>query len=323
MTEGVARDAGSAVRIGISSCLLGAKVRYDGGHKKDDFLAGTFARWVEWVPVCPEVEAGMGTPREPIRLVREGEAVHLVGARSGADWTDRMAGFARHRVEGLAGAGLSGFVLKKDSPSCGMERVKVHGGGMPSRTGRGLFARELMARFPDLPVEEEGRLSDPRLRDNFVERVFAYHRVRELFGPRWTAGALVAFHTAHKLQLMAHSPEVYRHLGRLVSSVRERHRDEVREEYSRELMRGLRTIATPRRNTNVLQHIAGYFKKLLDDGSRRELAGLIEDYRQGVVPLVVPVTLIRHFVRLHHVSYLAGQTYLEPHPKELMLRNHV
>ena len=324
MTGAASTDGGTPpVRIGISSCLLGARVRYDGGHKKDDFLVNTFGRWVEWVPVCPEVEVGMGTPRESIRLVREGEAVRLVGPRSGEDWTDRMTAFARRRTEGLAGADLSGFVLKKDSPSCGMERVKVYGGGMPSRTGRGLFARALLERFPDLPVEEEGRLCDPRLRDNFVERVFAYHRVRELFRSRWTAGSLVAFHTAHKLQLMAHSPEAYRLLGRLVAGVRNRPRDEVREEYTHGLMRGLKAIATARRNTNVLQHIAGYFKKVLDDGSRRELAALIEDYRLGLVPLVVPVTLVRHFVRLHGIGYLAGQTYLEPHPKELMLRNHV
>jgi len=186
-----------------------------------------------------------------------------------------------------------------------------------------VFAEALLARWPDLPVEEEGRLCDPRLRDNFVERVFAYRRVKDLFSGRWTVGQLVAFHTAHKLQLLAHAPRSYQTLGRLVAGAAQLQRAEVRQSYENEFMEGLKAIATTRRNTNVLQHILGYFKKLLDDASRRELLVLIEDYAAGLVPLVVPITLIRHYVRLHEVSYLAGQVYLEPHPRELMLRNHV
>ena len=312
-----------AIRIGVSSCLLGAKVRFDGGHKKDDFLVNTFGEWVEWVPVCPEVEVGMGTPRESVRLVREGDDVKLVAPRSGRDWTQEMRAYAGRRVVELEAKELSGFVLKKDSPSCGMERVKVYGAGMPTKSGRGVFAEALLARFPNLPVEEEGRLCDPRLRDNFVERVFAYHRVRTFFAGRWTVGSLVAFHTAHKLQLLAHAPRSYQTLGRLVAAAAKLPRAEVRQGYENEFMQGLKAIATTRRNSNVLQHILGYFKKLLDDASRRELLGVIEDYAAGLVPLVVPITLIRHYVRLHGVSYLAGQVYLEPHPRELMLRNHV
>ena len=316
-------EGNEPIRIGISSCLLGCKVRFDGGHKRDDFLVGTFAKWVRWVPVCPEVEVGMGTPRESVRLIRDGEGVRMVAPKSGTDWGAAMREYSQRRVEELAGKDLCGYVLKKDSPSCGMEHVKVYGTGMPTKSGRGLFAEALLARFPDLPVEEEGRLNDPGLRDNFVERVFAYRRLKDLFARRWRVGDLVAFHTAHKLQLLAHAPQAYKTLGRLVAAAKGRDRDELVREYSSVFMQGLRVIATARRNTNVLQHILGYFKKLLDAASRAELLAVIDDYHRGLVPLVVPVTLIRHYVRLHEAAYLQGQTYLEPHPKELMLRNHV
>lgn len=317
-------DPSSPIRVGISSCLLGRKVRFDGGHKQDAFLVHTFGRWVEWVPVCPELEVGMGVPRESVRLVEQAGQIRMIAPRSGADWTERMDELSRRRAEGLAEAQLDGFVLKKDSPSCGMERVKVYrDAGMPTKNGVGLFAAALLARLPSLPVEEEGRLNDPRLRDNFVERVFAHHRLRRLFSGHWRLRDLVSFHTAHKLQLMAHSPAAYQSLGRLVAAAKGRPREEVRETYAREFMAGLKVIATPRRNANVLLHILGYFKKLLNADDRAELLGLIEDYRAGLVPLVVPVTLIRHWVRVHGVAYLAGQTYLQPHPKELMLRNHV
>ena len=317
------KDGTDVIRVGVSSCLLGCKVRFDGGHKKDDFLVGTFGRWVEWVPVCPEVEVGMGTPRESVRLVRDGDVIRMVAPKSGKGWTDPMGSYAKARVEELAEKHLCGYVLKKDSPSCGMERVKVYGAGMPTKSGRGAFAEALLARFPNLPVEEEGRLCDPRLRDNFVERVFAYHRLRKFFDGRWTLGGLVAFHTAHKLQLMAHAPHTYQALGRLVAAAKGVPRDEVRSRYEDDFIQGLKAIATVRRNTNVLQHILGYFKKLLDTDARTELLALIHDYHRGLVPLIVPITLVRHYVRLHRVSYLEGQTYLEPHPKELMLRNHV
>ena len=317
------KDRDDRVCIGVSSCLLGAKVRFDGGHKKDDFLVNTFGEWVQWVPVCPEVEVGMGTPRESVRLVRKDADVRMVAPKSGKDWSEAMRTYSAQRVEKLATSELSGYVLKKDSPSCGMERVKVYGDGMPTKSGRGVFAEALLARLPNLPVEEEGRLCDPRLRDNFVERVFAYHRLRRFFSGRWTVGGLVAFHTAHKLQLMAHAPAAFQALGRLVAHAKGVLRDELRESYETEFMQGLKVIATISRNTNVLHHILGYFKKLLDGDARAELLGLIEDYHRGLVPLIVPITLIRHFVRLHSVAYLAGQIYLEPHPKELMLRNHV
>ena len=312
------------VRVGISSCLLGETVRFDGGHKRDAFLTGTFGRFVEWVPVCPEVECGMGTPRESMRLVRIGNDVRLRTVKTGVDLTDQLSGYAERRVAELASEQLCGYVLKKDSPSCGRERVKVYDGrDVPTRSGRGLFASKLMERFPDLPVEEEGRLSDPRLRENFVERVFAYARLRDLFSGRWDARALVRFHTAHKLILMAHSPRAYGQLGRLVADAGVLPERDVQQPYRRAFMAALTVIATPRRHTNVLHHIAGYFKRTLDRESKAELLAAIDAYRQELVPLIVPLTLVRHYVRVHDVSYLSGQLYLEPHPKELMLRNHV
>ncbi len=300
------KSANLPIRIGISSCLLGEEVRFDGGHKRDAFLTGTFGQFVEWVPVCPEVECGLGTPRESMRLVSVDGRVRMLTGKTAVDHTDRMSRYAERRVEQLASDELCGYVLKKDSPS-----------------GRGIFASALLARFPSLPVEEEGRLSDPRLRDNFVERVFAYRRLRSLFAARWNVGALVRFHTAHKLILMAHSPQAYQRLGRLVARARMAPAGNLERQYTEEFMGALAALATPRRHANVLEHMLGYFKKQLDALSRAEMLSAIEDYRSGLVPLVVPMTLLRHHVRVHAVAYLAGQLYLDPHPKELMLRNHV
>jgi uncharacterized protein YbgA (DUF1722 family) len=219
---------------------------------------------------------------------------------------------------------LHAYVLKKGSPSCGMERVRIYGAsGPPERNGRGMFADELMRRLSPLPVEEEGRLNDPHLRDNFVERVFAYQRLRRLFEGRWTRAGAVAFHTAHKYQLLAHSPRGYRELGRLVASVKELPRAEFRERYEVAFMEALGHRATTRRHVNALQHVFGHMRKLLSARARADLLAVIEDYRNGLVPLVVPVTLLRHHVAVQEVPYLVGQLYLDPHPKELMLRNHV
>ena len=312
------------IRIGVSACLLGEKVRFDGGHKRDAFLTDTFGPFVEWVPVCPEVECGFGTPREPIRLMRVNGEVRLLTVKTGHDLTAVMDRYSEARVARLASDDLSGYVLKKDSPSCGMEGVKVYEGRRaPANAGRGRFAAVLLERFPDLPIEEEGRLSDPRLRDNFVERVFAYARVRALFRGRWKLAALVRFHTAHKLVLTAHSPAAYRHLGRFVARARTLPRAELERRYTASFMAALAVLATRRRHVNVLQHMAGYFRDSLDRESQAELVAAIDEYRRELVPLVVPVTLVRHHMRAQRVSYLAGQVYLDPHPPELMLRNHV
>jgi uncharacterized protein YbgA (DUF1722 family)/uncharacterized protein YbbK (DUF523 family) len=313
----------AAIRIGVSTCLLGEHVRFDGGHKRDPFLVETFGRYVEWVPVCPEVEAGLGVPRESMRLRRNEDEVRLVTSKTGIDHTDAMRRYAARRVAGLATHELCGYVLKKNSPSCGMERVKIYGRSGPVASGRGLFAEALLQAFPHLPVEEEGRLNDPHLRENFVERVFAYRRLRSLFNSRWTIGRVVAFHTAHKLQLMAHSPRVYAELGRLVAGAKRLARPALRASYEEQFMSALEVMATPKRHVNVLQHILGYFTDQLDGAARHELIELIADYGRGMLPLVVPLTLVRHYVRQFAIAYLQAQTYLDPHPKELMLRNHV
>jgi uncharacterized protein YbgA (DUF1722 family)/uncharacterized protein YbbK (DUF523 family) len=312
------------IRIGISSCLLGREVRFDGGHKRDAFLTETLGRFVEWVPVCPEVELGLGVPRPTLRLEREEDELRLVEKGTGRDLTAAMRRFAARRSRELEGQDLCGYVLKSRSPSCGMERVRTHDArGGPAPGGRGIFASMLLEAFPELPVEEEGRLHDPVLRENWVERVFAYRRLRGLLAGRFAPGRVVAFHTAHKLALMAHSPEAYRALGRLVAALRSVPSAEFRERYARGFMQALARRATRGRNANVLQHMAGHLREGLDAADRAELAGSIHDYRAGLVPLVVPVTLVRHHARRLAAAYLLGQVYLDPHPKELMLRNHV
>ncbi|MBM4336467.1 MAG: DUF523 and DUF1722 domain-containing protein [Deltaproteobacteria bacterium] len=312
------------LQLGVSACLLGREVRHDGGHKRDRFLTDVLGSYVEWVPICPEVEVGMSIPRPSIRLVQSGDELRLVEPRTGADHTRSMATHSARRVHALDAFELCGYVLKKDSPSCGMDRVKVwHESGQATRNGRGLFASALIARFGTLPVEEEGRLADAGLRENFIERIFAYRRLRALFRARWTVGELVAFHTAHKLLLLAHSEVEYRRLGRLVAEAKRLERAELRERYEQGFMGALARIATSRRHTNVLQHMVGYLREGLDAADRAELAALVEDYRRELVPLVVPLALLRHHVRRLDVAYLRDQIYLDPHPKELMLRNHV
>lgn len=317
-------QADEPIRIGVSACLLGSAVRFDGGHKRDHFLTEVVGPFVEWVSVCPEVEMGMSIPRETIRLVARGDEVRLIAEKSGTDHTDAMRAWSERRLRQLEKLDLCGYVLKKNSPSCGMERVRLYGrGGMPARIGRGMFADALMARFRHLPVEEEGRLNDAPLRESFLERVFAYRRLRSLFRGRWARRDLIRFHAGHKLQLMSHSPASYRELGRLVADCKQYPPAELRRMYEDKFMEALARPATVRRHVNVLQHIIGYLRELLDDPSRGELHRLIEDYRAGLIPLIVPLTLVRHYVRIFGIGYLAQQVYLDPHPKELMLRNHV
>lgn len=311
------------IRIGISSCLLGQKVRYDGGDKHDSFINGTLARFFKFMPICPEVAIGLGVPREPIRLLGDPAHPRAVGVRNEElDITEPLTDFSRKMAHELAGA-ISGYILKSKSPSCGMERVKLYCNGVPSKQGVGLYARELMREQPLLPVEEEGRLGDPVLRENFIERVFAYRRWQELAASGLSAEKLVAFHTAHKLALMAHSPEHYRLLGRLVAEAGSRPLDVLAEEYIRGFMETLKQRATRKRHANVLMHLMGYLKKQLDSADKAELLGLIEAYRLGQVPLIVPITLLKHHFRRFPDPYIATQVYLNPHPPELMLRNWV
>ncbi len=248
---------GTKARIGISACLLGQEVRFDGGHKRDPFLTGVLARYVEWVDVCPEVEVGMGTPRETLRLVRDHGGIRMITTRTGIDHTDSMIAWAKTRVEALARDDLDGFVLKKDSPSCGMDRVKVFSARGSVRKGRGLFAEVLLSRLPLLPAEDEGRLQDPVLREDFLERVFAYRRLKDLFKPRWSHGALVRFHTAHKTMLLAHSRPKYEALGRLVATGRRLKPSELRQRYETLFMETL-AMPTTKRQGDVLQHMTGH-----------------------------------------------------------------
>jgi len=315
--------SGPAPRIGISACLLGQNVRYDGGHKKDAFVTGVLARFVSFVAVCPEVELGLGTPRESIRLERDGGLVRLVAPKSGKDHTDAMRRYAERRVAELGALDLSGYILKKDSPSCGLEHVRVHAGRRTSRTGRGAFAAVILERMPLLPVEEEGRLHHLKLRESFVERVFAYRRLRDLLGGGADVGDLVQFHAREKLLVLAHDPEAYRTLGRLVARARELPRGELADRYAAGYMAALAKLATRGRHANVLQHMAGHVKELATRDERAELSDAIADFRRGLAPLIVPVTLLEHQVRRHGIEDLAGQSYLEPHPRELLLRNHV
>jgi uncharacterized protein YbgA (DUF1722 family)/uncharacterized protein YbbK (DUF523 family) len=315
---------GEKPRVGISACLLGQKVRYDGSDKRDHFLTDTFGLHVEWVPVCPEVEVGMGVPREPVRLVSDPAAPRMIAERSGRDWTRAMNYYAHRRASALTQLNLSGYVFKKDSPSCGVERVRVYNlKGVPARQGRGLFAAALMRQLPLLPVEEEGRLNDPVLRENFVERVFAYHRWQQLAGRRRSIASLVDFHTRHKFLLLAHSERHYRKLGRMVAEVKQSPITGAYEEYGHLFMAALAIHATVKKHCNVLNHIMGYFSKELSPSERKELLALIVDSRRKLAPLIVPLTLVRHYVNKYRVAYLQDQVYLQPSPKELLLRNHV
>jgi uncharacterized protein YbgA (DUF1722 family)/uncharacterized protein YbbK (DUF523 family) len=315
----------SHVRIGISSCLLGEKVRFDGGHKKDDFLANRFGRYVEWVPICPEFEIGLGVPRESLRLVSEGKSIYLIAPRSGLDHTDRMDKWTREYAGRLANRGLCGYVLKRSSPSCGLERVKVYGdSGMPTREGRGLFAAGLVDQFPNLPMEEEGRLNDPRLRENFVSQVFCYKRWSDLGEYGLTRARIMQFHARHKYLLMSRHQVGARNLGNLIGHAeRSMTARRLGEEYFNAFCKVMRHTPTRRNHTNVLQHLAGYFSERLDSSDRAELSAVIDRYRQEGLPLIVPVTLIRHYVRKFSVEYLNDQVYLDPGPCELNLLNQL
>ena len=275
----------------------------------------------------------MGTPREAVRLVADSPdaptSLRMVGLKSGEDWTRRMERWSGGRLRRFGTGNLCGFVLKKDSPSCGLHRVRIYPesagprGGAAVRNGRGLFAGALVEALPNLPIEEEGRLHDPGLRDNFVERVFAYQRIRAFFGHQWTRGGLVRFHTAHKLQLLAHSRPHYSRLWALVARAKGPSRQALAQEYESVFMDGLARPATPGCQADVMLHILGHLRAHLDADARQELVGVIEHHRRGLVPLVVPLTLLRHHVRRTGNEYLQDQAYLDPHSRELCLRNHV
>jgi uncharacterized protein YbgA (DUF1722 family)/uncharacterized protein YbbK (DUF523 family) len=309
-------------RVGISLCLLGEEVRHDGGHKHDRYATGVLAQHFQWVPVCPEVEVGMGTPREPVNLLRTDEGVIMRGIRSGEDWTERMNEYSAQRVESLARNILHGFILKKDSPSCGMERVRLYDhNNVPSREGVGLFAQALKDLLPNLPLEEEGRLNDKPLRENFITRVYAYYRWSEMLRVGASPASVVDFHTSHKMLLLAHSPKHYSELGQLVAQAGTLPLEELLDRYGATFMQALAKPASPGRQVNALQHLMGYLKESVTAEDKAELVGVIQEYRDGIVPLIVPLTLLRHHLRQIEDPWVERQIYLQPYPRELALRS--
>jgi uncharacterized protein YbgA (DUF1722 family)/uncharacterized protein YbbK (DUF523 family) len=312
------------IKLGISTCLLGENVRYDGGHKLDQFLAETLGQYVKYVPVCPEVECGLPVPRESMHLEGNPDSPRLVTTRSRQDMTEQMVQWAQKRVVELEKEDLCGFIFKANSPSSGMERVRVYNEkGMPVKKGAGIFARIFMNHSPLLPVEDEGRLHNPELRENFIERIFTLKRWREVLGKKESRGNVVDFHTKHKLLILSHSPKHYQAMGKLVAQAGDLSLKELYHQYQTLLIKSLELKTTSKKNANVLQHMMGYFKEQLSSDEKQELLEVIDHYRKGYMPLVVPITLISHYVRKYDQPYLKQQVYLHPHPLELQLRNHV
>ncbi len=312
------------IRIGISRCLLGERVRYDGGHKRDTYLVSVLGKYFEWITVCPEVEIGLGIPRESIHLVETDDGIRLRSVRSGNDVTDKMRAYASIKVKELRRLNLRGFVLKKDSPSCGMERVNIHiRAGVLKKNGRGLFAETLLHSLPLIPVEEEGRLNDLKIRENFVERIFAYDRWTKFSRSRPAPQKLIEFHTRHKMTILSHTTVLYRELGQIVAQAAKTGWKDLLNRYGVCFMNALRQNATPRKHSNCLYHLMGHLKHQLSPGDKVELVECIEQYRQEKIPLIVPMTLLKHHFRRNPVPWVMQQTYLDPYPAELMLRNHV
>jgi uncharacterized protein YbgA (DUF1722 family)/uncharacterized protein YbbK (DUF523 family) len=312
------------IKIGISTCLLGEKVRFDGGHKKDKYLTDILGNYFEFVPSCPEIEIGMGVPRESIRLVGDPNSPLLIGPKSNTDWTDKMVSYSEKRIKVLDKINLCGYIFKSDSPTCGMERVRVYSeAGMPNRSGRGLFTDIFIKSNPLIPVEEEGRLNDAKIRENFITRVFGFSRLQNLLNNNFSRGTLVRFHTIHKYLMLSHSTKHYQLLGKLVAESSKHQLADIGKNYSALFMEGLQIKTTTKKNVNVLQHILGYLKKQLSSAERQDILKIIDDYHQELIPLIVPITLLRHYIYKFSIEYIKDQVYLNPHPKELMLRNHV
>src|SRR4030043_419503 len=310
------------IKIGISTCLLGEKVRYDGGHKLDRYITETLGHYFEWVPVCPEVEYGLPVPRESMHLIGDPASPRLVTVRTGIDHTEGMKKWAENKLRQLEKENLCGFIFRSRSPSSGIGGIKVYtSSGMPSNRGTGIFGGAFMRYFPLIPVIDDGRLHNPNLRENFIERVLVFKRWKEFLKNSSKIGNLIALHTNLKLLILSHSPKHYDALGKLVAQAGKYHAYVLYSEYIRILMDGLRLLATTKKNTNVLLHIAGYFKKQLSSEDKKELLEVIGKYHKGYVPLIVPIVLINHYVRKFDEPYLKMQFYLNPNPMELMLRN--
>ncbi|MDD2735805.1 MAG: DUF523 and DUF1722 domain-containing protein [Desulfuromonadaceae bacterium] len=313
----------AAIRIGVSACLLGEHVRYDSGHKHDRYITDTLGRYFTFVPVCPEVGCGLPTPREAMRLEGNPVAPRLMTRQTRVDKTEQMVAYCATKIGELEHEDLCGFIFKKDSPSSGLFRVKVYNNGQAQKVGSGLFAAAMARHFPMLPMEEEGRLNDAAIRENFIERIFCYRRWKDFMAGTPTVGRLIEFHTGNKLLMMAHTPQIYREMGVLVAHGAEFELADLLQRYEELFMKGLALHATVKKNTNALQHIMGYFKQQLSADEKGELLEVIGQYHAGLLPLIVPMTLLKHYINKYDQQYLMGQVYLAPHPAELMLRNHV
>lgn len=311
----------SKVKLGISACLLGAEVRYNGGHRLSRLCSSNLSEYFDFISVCPEVGIGMPIPREPIRLIGNPLAPRAVGTVDHSrDVTNALSTYAERMAVELQG--ISGYIFMQQSPSCGLERVKVYQeGGRPSEPGRGIFAAAFCARHPDLPVEEDGRLNDPVLRENFITRVYAHAEWQRLLQQGLTRRALIAYHSRYKYLLMATDPLRYKSLGRMLGNIAQHDLGELAPRYFSELMSALKKCATRRTHSNVLQHLNGYLKRALSADEKQEMQQLISQYRDGIVPLVVPMTLLKHHFRRHPDRYIAEQAYMQPHPDPLALRN--
>lgn len=315
-------------RLGISSCLLGHSVRFDSGHKHNAYITETLGQYIEFVPFCPEVAAGLGIPRPAIHLVKRDQGLRALQVKNHTiDVTEQLHAASQQILAQPSLASLSGFILKKDSPSCGMERVKVFEeqatGQAPERSGMGLFATALRQQYPNLPLEEEGRLCDPVLRENFIGRVFVYQRWQQLIQASISANALVEFHSDHKYLIMAHDQNSLRELGQLVAQAGTTDLASLQAEYIQKLMQVLAKRASRGQQGNVLAHLMGYLPSDLAREDRAELVEMITQYQQGYLPLIVPITLLKHHFRKHPHPYIGRQYYLKPHPNELMLLNSI
>ncbi len=308
------------IPIGISSCLLGQPVRFDGGHKRDAYITGTLSEYFDFRPFCPEVGIGMGTPRPTIQLVKIDNTIRSLGVKNPEfDVTGQLRDFAARQL--TYHSELCGYILKKDSPSCGMERVKVYANSQPNKIGTGIYAEEMMRLNPLLPIEEEGRLGDPRLRENFIQRVYVLYRWKQLLIEGLTPSNLTRFHARHKLIIMSH--ENYLDLGKLLSNLTKYNVEEIGERYIQQLMKTLKKVVSRKNHVNVLQHIQGYLKKELSADDKAELCELVERYRQGEIPLIVPLTLLKHHFRKTPDPYIEDSYYMSPYPQELRLTNEL
>lgn len=311
------------IKIGISACLIGENVRFDRGHARDLYITETLAKYVEFVPLCPELACGMGVPREQVRQVDCGGEIRLIGQDSAEDWSDRMTSWCKRVLPGLDEEGLDGFILKGRSPSCGLQQSKVFSTtGKPPRSNSGFFARQLMEMFPILPTESNDRLQNPILRENFIRQIFVLKRWRELIERGQQIGHLVDFHTRHKMLIRSHDLRGYRQLGKLLGESSVFNTDEIFDTYGVLLFRSLALKATPKKNSDVLMHAMGYFKRELDSGDKQELLAMILAYKSGKIPLIMPITLIKHYARKLDKPYLTQQYFFSPHPSELKLLNH-